>query len=59
MKHSNLYFGLVLPSGGGQSLIESEILNFKRFYLASILKYFLSSFGEFGGEKIKIVFSGF
>ncbi len=25
MKHSNLYLGVVLPSGGWQSLIESEL----------------------------------
>ncbi len=26
MKHSNLYLGLVLPSGGRQSLIDSALL---------------------------------
>ena len=33
MKHSNLYFGLVLTSGGWQSLIKSIICNIVMLYV--------------------------
>jgi hypothetical protein len=46
MKHSNLYFGLVLPSGGWQSLIrEKESAELKSLW-----------FLVFSGEKVYFLF---
>jgi hypothetical protein len=39
MKHSNLYLGLVLPSGGWQSLIGTILLFFTLFYLQGELVF--------------------
>ncbi len=44
MKHSNLYLGLVLPSGGWQSLIESRLVIDENIEIGLEQAPFFSSF---------------